>query len=126
MTKENVNLDFRLKKLDETRNYLIDGIKHNHLMSEKHKKVCRALNYFEHFFIFVSVVSGCISISAFASSVDVPLGIGNSAVIIKTFAITAGIKTYKSIIKKKRKKHNKIMLVAKTKLNTIEVLISKA
>ena len=41
-------------------------------------------------------------------------------------AITAGIKKYKSIIKKKKKKHDKIVLLRKTKLNTIEVVINKA
>ena len=45
--------------------------------------------------------------------------------VIKIFAITAGIKKYKSIIKKK-KNHDKIVLLEKDKLNTIEVLISKA
>ena len=45
----------------------------------------------------------------------------------RTFsAITAGIKNYKSIIKKKKKKHDKIVLLGKDKSNTIEVLISKA
>ena len=39
--------------------------------------------------------------------------------------IAAGIKKYKSIIKKKKKKHDKILLLAKSKLNSIEVLISK-
>ena len=34
--------------------------------------------------------------------------------------------TFKSIIKKKRKKHDKIVLLAKSKLNSLEVLISKA
>ena len=42
------------------------------------------------------------------------------------YIITAGIKKCKSISKKKEKKHNKIVLLAKTKLNTIEILISKA
>ena len=47
MVKENVSLDFRLKKkIPETINYLLDKIKHKDLMSEKIKKVCRALNYF--------------------------------------------------------------------------------
>ena len=41
------------------------------------------------------------------------------------FAITAGIKKYKLVIKKKEKKLNKIVLLAKTKLNSIEFLISK-
>ena len=49
----------------------------------------------------------------------------SSAVVIKIFAITAGIKKYKSIIKKK-KNRDKIVLLEKDKLNTIEVLISKA
>ena len=39
---------------------------------------------------------------------------------------TAGIKKYKSIIKKKRRKLDKTILLAKSKLNSIEVLISKA
>ena len=41
-------------------------------------------------------------------------------------AITAGIKKYKTIIKKKKKKHDKIVLLGKYKLNSIEVLISEA
>ena len=44
---------------------------------------------------------------------------------IKICAITAGTKKYKSIIKKKKKKHVKILLLGKDKLNTVEVLISK-
>ena len=39
--------------------------------------------------------------------------------------INAGIKKYKSIINKKKKKHNRGVLLAKSKLNSIEVLISK-
>ena len=35
--------------MDESRNYLSVGIKQNEIMSENHKKVCKALNYFEHF-----------------------------------------------------------------------------
>ena len=70
-------------------------------MSKKHKKKIRSLNYFEHFILFVSAVIGCFSISAFASLVDVPVGIANSAVGI---TIRAGIRKYKSIIKVKRKK----------------------
>ena len=47
-------------------------------MSEKHKQVRKALNYFEHFFIFISAVSGCVSISEFASLIGVPDGITSS------------------------------------------------
>ena len=48
-------------------------------MSEKHKNVCRVLNYFEHFLAFVSAVSGCVSVSAFASLVGVFGSIASSA-----------------------------------------------
>ena len=95
-------------------------------MSENHEKVCRALNYFGHFLIFVSTVSDCFSISAFASLIGVPVGIKSSTVRITICTIAAGIKKHKSMIKKKRKKHDQMVLLAKTKLNTIEALISKA
>ena len=71
-------------------------------MSEEYKKTCKYLNYVEHLFILVSTVIGCVSISAFDLLVSVPVGITSSAVGIKTYAITARIKKYKSVIKKKK------------------------
>ena len=58
---------------------------------------------------------------AFALLVCVPVGITSSIVGI----ITVTIKKYKPIVKKKKNKHDKIVLFGKDKLNTIEVLISK-
>ena len=95
-------------------------------MSRKHKKVCITLNYIEHFFILASTITGCISISAFSYLIGIPIGITSSTIRLNICAITAGIKKYKPIIKKKKKKHDKIVLLAKSKLNRIEVLISKA
>ena len=60
-------------------------------MSKKHKKVCRTLNYIEHFLTLASAVNGCISISAFASLLGIPIGITSSAIRLKICAITAGI-----------------------------------
>ena len=62
-------------------------------------------------------MTGCISTSAFTSLIGISIGITSSAIGLKIFAITAGIKKYKSIIKKKKKKHDKIVLLAKSKLN---------
>ena len=45
MAEENINQEFRLKIIDETRNYLIEDINWNELMSKKHKKICTTLNY---------------------------------------------------------------------------------
>ena len=71
----------------------------------------------------ISRVTGCFSISAFASLVCVPDGITSSAAGTKIRAITAGIKRYNSIIKKN---HGKIVLLEKRKLHTTEALISKS
>ena len=90
------------------------------------RKVCTTLNYIDHFVILASTSTGCISISAFVSLLGIPIGITNSAIGLKICPITLGIKKFKSIIKKKKKKHDKIVLLAKSKLNKIEVLISKA
>ena len=49
-----------------------------------------------------------------------------SAIGLKICRINAGIKKYKLIIKKKKKKHDKIVLLAKSKLNSVQVLISQA
>ena len=75
MPKENICQEFRLKNIDDTRNYLIEEITQNELMSNKHKKVYRVLNYIEHLPIVISTVTGCISIFAFASLVGIPIGI---------------------------------------------------
>ena len=66
--------------------------KHIELISKKHKKTCRYLNYTEHLLILASTVTGCVSVSAFASLVGIPVGIASSAVGIKICAIIAGIK----------------------------------
>ena len=126
MVEENISQEFRLKNIDETRNYFLEDIEQNELMSRKHKKVCKPLNYIEHFLILASTITGCILISAFASLIAIPIGITSSAIRLGIFAIAAGIKNYKSITKKKKKKHDKIVFLAKSKLNKVEVLISKA
>ena len=72
-------------------------------MSEKYNKTCKYLNYVEHLLILDSTVIGCISVSAFASLVAISVAITISAEGLKTSVITAGMKEYKSIIKKKRK-----------------------
>ena len=42
---EESSLEFRLRKIDQTRRYLLDEIKQNDLISEKYKKTCKYLNY---------------------------------------------------------------------------------
>ena len=76
--------------------------------------------------ILVSIVTGCVSISAFVSLVSVRVGITSSAVELNICVAVGGIQKYNSIVKEKKKKHDKILLLEKDKLNTTEVLISNA
>ena len=96
------------------------------MISKKHKKACTTLNYIEHFLILGSTITGCVSIFAFSSLVGIPVGITSSTIGLKICAIITGIKKYKSIIGEREKKHDKIVLLAKSKLNRIEVFVSKA
>ena len=54
--------------------------------------------------MLISTVSGCVSISPFASLVGIPIGITSPAVGLNICVITAGIEKYKSIINKKKKR----------------------
>ena len=98
MVKENIDQEFRL----EIRNYFVEEIEQNDLMSNRHKTVCKSLNYIKHFLNLASGITRCISISDIASLFVIPIRIMSSAIGLKICAITAGIKKYKSIIKKKR------------------------
>ena len=71
-------------------------------MSKKHKKECKALIYIEHDLILVFNVSKGVSKSVLTSLVGLPTDIASSVVGLKICGITAGSKTYKSIIKKMR------------------------
>ena len=64
MVEENISKEFRLKNIDKTRNYFLEEIEQNELMSKKHIKVCGTLIYIEHFLILVSAITRRISISA--------------------------------------------------------------
>ena len=77
MAEENIRQEFRLQNIDETRNYFIEEIKQNQLLSKKH------LNYVEHLFILASAFTGCVSISDFASLAGIPVDIASSKVGIK-------------------------------------------
>ena len=95
-------------------------------MSEKYKKTCKYIIYAEHLLILASAVTGRCLISAFASSVAIPVVDISSSVRTKICTIFAWIKNYKPIIKTTRKKHDKNVLLGNDTLNTIEVLIFKA
>ena len=82
------------------------------------------MNYIDLLPVVISTITGWVSISAFASLVGIPIRVTSSATGLKICVIPAGIKKCKPINKKKKKKHDKILLTAKSEWNSTEVLIS--
>ena len=62
MVEEDISQELRLKNTDKIKNYFLEEIEQNELISRTHKKVCTTLNYTEHFLILASAFTGCISI----------------------------------------------------------------
>ena len=83
MAEENISQGFIFKIIDETRNYFLEEIEPNELISKKYKKVCTTLIYIEHLFITASTTTAYISIFAFASLLDILIGITSSAIGLK-------------------------------------------
>ena len=124
MVAEKTGQEFRLKNIDETRSYFVEEIDQNELMSNKHKIYCRTVNFVEHFLILTSAVIEYISaisaISAFASLIGIPIGTTSSVIGLKIYTILQDL--IMSIIKEKKRKHDKMVSSAKSKLNSIEAL----
>ena len=95
LVEQNISQEFRLKNTNETRNYFIEEVNQTNWWVRNTKRVDPAFNYIEHPLILTFMVPGCVSISAFASLVDIPVGIASSLVELKTCAITTGIERYK-------------------------------
>ena len=74
-----INMEFRFKNIDETRNYPLDKI-NDDLMSGNYKKTYNYSNYVEHMLILASTVTGYVLISEFASLVAIPVGIRSSGI----------------------------------------------
>ena len=89
-------------------------------------KYTAAIDYTNKTLIVLSATSGGISIISFTNVIGIPAGI-ISASLTLVFSVTTGI--IKKLLKetrKKKKKHNKIIMLAKSKLNSIETLMSQA
>ena len=94
MVEENISQKFKLKNIDEARNYFIEEINQNELVSKKHKYVCTTLNYIEHLLMLASLDARCVLISALASLNGILISTTSSAVELKVCAITPGITKY--------------------------------
>ena len=116
----------KLNKINEIKDYFLDENRERELISKNLSKYIDSLDYFDKSLNVLSMLSGSISIASFASIIGVPAGIIGANCGF-SFAITSGfIKKKLKTIRSKKKKHNKIVMLARSKLNSIEDKISKA
>ena len=95
-------------------------------MSKRLSKYIASFDYFDKSLIVLSVTTGSISIASFAAIIGAPVGI-TSASFSLAFSICTGIvKKLLKTTRSKKKKHNKIVMLARSKLNSIESKISEA
>ena len=95
-------------------------------MSKNLSKYIASFDYLDKSLIVLSVATGSISIASFATAIGAPVGI-MSADCSLAFSITTGfLKKFLKTIRNKKKKHNKIVMLARSKLNSIESKISEA
>ena len=121
----NVN-KYRLDEINKIRDYFNNEIKERKDVIKKLNKYLVSFDYLDKIFIVLSASFGTLSIASYASVVGPPAGIAGSSLTL-IFTVSTGISKWLLKVSKKRKqKHNKIIALAKNKLNTIDTLLSGA
>ena len=116
---------FRLNKINEIKYCFVAEIKERELKSKKLSKYAASFEYFDKSLIVLFTTTGSISIALFATVIGAPVGIG-SARFIGEFSIFTGIvKQLLKTTRNNKKKHDKIIMLARSILNIIESKISE-
>ena len=117
---------YRLDEINKIRDYFNNEIKERKDIIKKLNKYLVSFDYLDKIFIVLSASFGTLSIASYASVVGTPAGIAGSSWTL-IFTIGRGIsKSLLKVTKKRKKKHNKIIALAKSKLSDIETLLSSA
>ena len=117
---------FRLTEIFGIENYFHQEINQRKSCSKNLNKYVTALDYIAKILIVLSPTSSGVSIISFTSVVGAPIGIATASLTLY-FSLTTGIvKKLLNITRNKMKKHDKILVLAKIKLNSTETLISQA
>ena len=121
----NVN-KYRLDEINKIRDYFNNEIKERKYIIKKLNKYIVSFDYLDKIFIALSASFGTLGIASYASVVGTPAGIADSSLTL-IFTIGTGIsKSLLKVTKKRKRKNNKIIELAKNKLNTIDTLLSSA
>ena len=118
--------NYRLNEINKVKDYFNDEINERKNIIKKLNKYIVTLNCLDKIFITLSASFGTLSVTANSTVLGIPLGITDASLTL-LFTINTGInKSLLQLTKKKEKKHNKIMTLAKNKLNMIDTLLSSA
>ena len=116
----------RLDEINNIKEYFNAEIKERKDIIKKISKYIVSFDYADKVSITLSASFGTLSITSYARVVGIPAGIAGTSLTL-IFTITTGVvKTFLNITRNKKKKHNKIIALARSKLNIIENLISQA
>ena len=117
---------FRSYEIKQTENYFVNKISETKSCCKKLNKYVNIYNYIDKILIVLSATSGGVSIISFLSVIGTSAGIASASLTL-IFSLTTGIvKKVLDITRKKKKKHDKIIMLAKSKFNGIVTLISQA
>ena len=117
---------YRLNQIDKIRDCLHNEINERKNIIKKLNKYIVGFNYLDKIFIALSASFGTLSIASHATIVNIHAGIiGSSLALIFTLGMCIS-KSLLKITKKRKKKHNKIIVLAKNKLSTIETILFNA
>ena len=117
---------YRLHEINKIRDYFNNEIKERKDIIKKLNKYLVSFDYLDKIFITLSASLGALSIASQATVIGIPAGITGASLTL-IFTIGTGIsKSLLKVTKKRKKKHNKIIALAKSKLNTIDTLLSSA
>ena len=118
--------NYRLNGINKIKDYFNNEINERKDIIKKLNKYIVSFDYLNQIFIALSASFATFSITSHATVVGIPVGI---AVVSLTliFTISTGVnKLLLQVTKKRKKKRNKIIALAKSKLNTIDTLLSSA
>ena len=117
---------YRLKKIEEIENFFYEEIKQREKLYKKFKRYSTTVVILDHSLITATVITGSGSIAALATGIGLPLSIALGGVSLCLSIATAITHRTNKIIDAKSKKHDKICVLAQTKLDSIHDTVSKA
>ena len=116
----------RLNKIDEIKDYFVAEIKERELMRKKLSTYIASFDYFDKLLTALTVTTSSISIASFSTVIGTPVGIASASFSTAFSTFTRIVRKLLRATQNKKKKHNKIVTLARSKLNSIESKISEA